>query len=135
MMLENRYAEGSYSAAVAAQFLDVLGMDLPWKKCKNPECGRLFKLKYAPGKANSRNRQGDYCCEKCGSDFRNKRNNTEQRVVLNAKRRLLKKEPGYETLEVALGSVEKQMAAFYEGEDADKLKKARLHWQEKLTSS
>ena len=134
MMLENRYAEGCYSASVAAQFLNVLSMDLPWKKCKNPECGRLFKLKYAPGKTNSRNRQGDYCCDKCGSDMRNKRNNTEQRVVLNAKRRYSKKEPGYETIDAALASIEAQMAVFYEGEDAKRLPKARLRWREKLTS-
>lgn len=134
LLLEDRFAEGSYSMEVAAQFLDILAMDIPWKRCKNPDCGRLFKLKYSPDKSNTRNRQGDYCCDKCGSDMRNKRNNTEQRVILNAKRRYSRMEPGYETVDAALASIEAQMAGFYEGEDAKRLPKARLRWREKLTS-
>lgn len=126
------YSEGSYSSAVAAQFLDVLRADAEWKVCKNPECRRYFKYKYVPGNEQKGRRQGDYCCERCGNAYRNAYNNEEGRVIKDAIIRLSHMSSGYEFLEEALESVESRLISLYQGEMRRKLPAARKRWRRKL---
>jgi len=70
--LTNRYAEGSQSAQIAAQFLNALAEDEPWKRCKYLSCNRLFKYKRtSSNKQAERKRAGDYCSDECANKLRN----------------------------------------------------------------
>jgi hypothetical protein len=117
--LQNRYCEGSFGAAIAAQFLSTLADPAPWKRCDNPECGAYFKHHFAnTGRTNDK---ATSCSPKCSTRKRNRLYNMEASAVRAAVKR-------YEDVDEAVAYIEKRLA----GEVAlTDLPRARKRWMRK----
>jgi hypothetical protein len=118
--LQNRYCEGSFSAALAAQFLSTLADPAPWKRCDNPECQAWFKHHFTTrGRSNPK---ATSCSPKCSTRKRNRLYNMEASAIRTAKNR-------YKTTKDALVYIEKRL-----GEEIplDDLPNARKRWEKKL---
>jgi hypothetical protein len=121
--LKDRCCEGSFGAAVTAQFLSTLADPAPWKRCDNPECGAYFKHHFA--KTGRTNDKASSCNPKCSTIKRSRLYSREASAVRAAVKR-------YEDVDEAVGYIEKRLT----GEVAlVNLPKAMKRWNKKITQS
>ncbi len=130
-LLDNVYMESSYTSAICVQFVNTLNDPHNWKKCRNQNCDNYFKLTSNVNSQGQRDRQGIYCCKKCGSDARNLRNNAERKAIGRAIKGLRNQDPGYTCLSEAVQRVEETMDHYFKNSIGD-LPKARKRWERKL---
>jgi hypothetical protein len=121
--LMDRYCEGSFSAALAAQFLSTLADPAPWKRCDNPECRAWFKHHFSG--RNRTSSKATSCSPECSTRKRNRLYNMEATVIRVAVKK--HKDP-----KLALNYIEKQLKG--EFERVTDLQKARKRWEKKLRS-
>lgn len=76
---ESLYDRGLLTSAICSQILETFSSDLPWKKCANTNCSKVFKRKQSG--AISANSKTLYCCKKCQEQQkkRNQRNAAKNR--------------------------------------------------------
>ena len=119
--LMGRYCEGSFSAALAAQFLSTLADPAPWKRCDNPECRVWFKHHFSG--RNRTSSKATSCSPECSTRKRNRLYNMEATVIRAAAKR-------YKDPKQALAYIEQQLKG--EFERVGDLQKARKRWIKKL---
>ena len=121
--LANRYCEGSFSAALAAQFLTSLADPAPWKRCDNPECGTYFKHFFSEkGRSNPK---ATSCSPVCSTRKRNRLYNIEASAIRTACKR-------YSSVNEAVAYVEKRLSSEIELKD---LPKARRRWRKNVVKA
>jgi hypothetical protein len=118
--LQDRYCEGSFCAALSAQFLATLADPTPWKRCDNPECKAYFKHHFSTtGRTNDK---AISCSPKCSTRKRNRLYNLEASAVRTAAKR-------YTDIDEAVTYIEKRLA----GEvPLAELPKARKRWRKRV---
>jgi hypothetical protein len=121
--IADRYCEGSFSAALAAQFLNTLADPAPWKRCDNPECRAWFKHHFSD--RNRTNSKATSCSPACSTRKRNRLYNMEATIIRIAVKR-------YKDPKQALAYIEQQLKG--EFERVTDLQKARRRWAKKLHS-
>jgi hypothetical protein len=114
---QDRYCEGSFGAALAAQFLETLADPTSWKRCDNPECKAYFKHHFSTtGRTNDK---ATSCSPKCSTRKRNRLYNMEASAIRTATKRC-------NDINEAIAYIEKRLAG--EVPLAD-LPNARKRWQ------